>query len=51
MAADFQRYPPIHYAVKHSGRDVSGFAGGAGVSTNRIRSVSVKPDVNFLFGN
>jgi hypothetical protein len=39
--------PPIHYAVNHSGRDVSGVAGGAGVSTNRIRFVSVKPDVNF----
>ncbi len=49
MAADFQQYPPppIHYAVKHSGRDVSGVAGGAGFSTNRIRFVSVKPDVNF----
>lgn len=38
---------PIYYAVKHSGRDVSGVAGGAGFSTNRIRFVSVKPDVNF----
>ncbi len=48
MAADFQQYPPIHYVVKHSGRDVSGVAGGAaGVSTNRIRFVSVKPNVNF----
>jgi hypothetical protein len=48
MAADFQQYPPpIHCVVKHSGRDVSGVAGGAGVSTNRIRFVSVKPGVNF----
>jgi hypothetical protein len=39
--------PPIRYAVKHSGRDVSGVAGGAGFSMNRIRFVSVKPDVNF----